>query len=120
MSTSEVESVLAEHPQVAEAAVVSRPHAVKGESLYCFVTLAEGVVFCDDLVGSLKNLVRHRIGAFATPDVVQYAEGLPKTRSGKVMRRLLRKVALGERDVGDTSTLADPGVIDELFKTRPI
>lgn len=120
MSTSEVESVLAEHPQVSEAAVVSRPHAVKGESLYCFVTLAEGVEFSDSLVDSLKKLVRRRIGGFAAPDVVQHAMGLPKTRSGKIMRRLLRKVALNERDVGDVSTLADPGVIDELFKTRPI
>lgn len=105
---------------MAEAAVVSRPHAVKGESLYCFVTLAEGVQFSDTLVDSLKKLVRRRIGAFAAPDVVQYAPGLPKTRSGKIMRRILRKVALGERDnIGDVSTLADPAVIDELFENRP-
>ncbi|XP_045542019.1 acetyl-coenzyme A synthetase [Papilio machaon] len=119
MSTAEVESVLTEEPRVSEAAVVSKPHPIKGESLYCFVILNEGAKFDADLVNSLKKRVRNRIGAFAAPDVIQYAPGLPKTRSGKIMRRILRKIALGERDIGDTSTLADPSVVDELFKNRP-
>ncbi|XP_028162348.1 acetyl-coenzyme A synthetase [Ostrinia furnacalis] len=119
MSTAEVEGVLTEEPRVSEAAVVSRPHPVKGESLYCFISLNDGAKFDPDLVNCLKKLVRQRIGAFAAPDVIQYAPGLPKTRSGKIMRRILRKVALGDRDIGDTSTLADPGVVEELFKNRP-
>lgn len=119
MSTAEVEGVLTEDLRVAEAAVVSKPHPVKGESLYCFVTLAEGASFNAELVDSLKKRVRHRIGAFAAPDVIQYTPGLPKTRSGKIMRRILRRIALGETDLGDTSTLADPGVIDQILKHRP-
>ncbi|XP_026314476.1 acetyl-coenzyme A synthetase [Hyposmocoma kahamanoa] len=119
MSTAEVEGVLTEEPRVSEAAVVSRPHPVKGESLYCFVILNDGAKFDTNLVDSLKKLVRQRIGAFAAPDVIQYAPGLPKTRSGKIMRRILRKIALGDHDIGDTSTLADPSVVDELFKSRP-
>ncbi|CAH2985333.1 unnamed protein product [Chilo suppressalis] len=119
MSTAEVEGVLTEEPRVSEAAVVSKPHPVKGESLYCFISLNEGAKFDADLVSCLKKLVRQRIGAFAAPDVIQYAPGLPKTRSGKIMRRILRKVALGDRDIGDTSTLADPNVVEELFKNRP-
>ncbi|CAH2207986.1 jg24230 [Pararge aegeria aegeria] len=119
MSTAEVEGVLTEEPRVSEAAVVSKPHPVKGESLYCFVILVEGAKFDADLVAALKKLVRNRIGAFAAPDVIQYAPGLPKTRSGKIMRRILRKIALGDENIGDTSTLADPSVIVELFKNRP-
>ncbi|CAH2035182.1 unnamed protein product, partial [Iphiclides podalirius] len=119
MSTAEVEGVLTEEPRVSEAAVVSKPHPIKGESLYCFVILNEGAEFDSDLINSLKKRVRQRIGAFAAPDVIQYAPGLPKTRSGKIMRRILRKVALGDHDVGDTSTLADPSVVAELFKNRP-
>ncbi|XP_013189383.1 acetyl-coenzyme A synthetase [Amyelois transitella] len=119
MSTAEVEGVLTEEPRVSEAAVVSKPHPIKGESLYCFVILNDGAKFDADLINCLKKLVRQRIGAFAAPDVIQYAPGLPKTRSGKIMRRILRKVALGDRDIGDTSTLADPGVVEELFKNRP-
>lgn len=119
MSTAEVEGVLTEETRISEAAVVSKPHPIKGESLYCFVVVSEGIQFNDDLISSLKNLVRHRIGAFATPDVIQHAPGLPKTRSGKIMRRILRKVAVGDHDVGDTSTLADPSVVDELFKNQP-
>lgn len=119
MSTSEVEGVLTEHPAVSEAAVVSKPHPVKGESLYCFVSLNEGALFNDELLAALKKLVRQRIGAFAAPDVIQYAPGLPKTRSGKIMRRILRKIALGDKDIGDTSTLAEPAVVEELFKNRP-
>ncbi|XP_068632582.1 acetyl-coenzyme A synthetase [Battus philenor] len=119
MSTAEVEGVLTEEPRVSEAAVVSKPHPIKGESLYCFVILNDGAKFDDDLVSCLKKRVRQRIGAFAAPDVIQYAPGLPKTRSGKIMRRILRKIALGDHDIGDTSTLADPAVVDELFKNRP-
>lgn len=123
MSTAEVEAVLTEHVAVAEAAVVARPHAVKGECLYCFVTTTSSdgvdVTFDAKLVGELKRLVRERIGPFAQPDVVQYAPQLPKTRSGKIMRRVLRKVALNDREVGDTSTLADSSVVEQLFANRP-
>lgn len=119
MSTAEVESVLTEDPRVSEAAAVSRPHRVKGESLYCFVIVNDGAKFDANLVDSLKKLVRERIGAFAAPDVIQYAPGLPKTRSGKIMRRILRKIALGDRNVGDTTTLAEPWIVDELFENRP-
>lgn len=119
MSTAEVEGVLTEEPRVSEAAVVSKPHPVKGESLYCFVILNEGAKFDAELVAALKKRVRSRIGAFASPDVIQYAPGLPKTRSGKIMRRILRKIALGDKDIGDTTTLADPSVVEELFKNRP-
>ncbi|XP_050361102.1 acetyl-coenzyme A synthetase [Nymphalis io] len=119
MSTAEVEGVLTEEPRVSEAAVVSKPHPVKGESLYCFIILNEGTKFDADLIDALKKRVRNRIGAFAAPDTIQYAPGLPKTRSGKIMRRILRKIALGEKDVGDTSTLADPSVVEELLNNRP-
>lgn len=118
MSTAEVEGVLTEDSNVAEAAVVSKPHPVKGESLYCFVILNEGAKFDADLIDSLKKRVRSRIGAFAAPDVIQHAPGLPKTRSGKIMRRILRKIAQGDKNVGDTSTLADPSIVDMLFLTR--
>lgn len=119
MSTSEIEAVLTEHPNVAEAAAVSRPHLVKGESLYCFVTLNENATFDKKLVSELKKLIRERIGSFAQPDVIQYAPGLPKTRSGKIMRRVLRKVAVNDRNVGDTSTLADESIVEQLFANRP-
>lgn len=118
MSTSEVEGVLTEDLRVAEAAVVAKPHPLKGESLYCFVILGEGATFNDELVDSLKKRVRHRIGAFAAPDAIQFAPGLPKTRSGKIMRRILRRIANGETDMGDTSTLADPSVVAQLLKYR--
>lgn len=119
MSTAQVESVLTEHAAVSEAAVVARPHAVKGECLYCFITTSASGVFDAQLVGELKRLVRERIGPFAQPDVVQYAPQLPKTRSGKIMRRVLRKVAVNDRQVGDTSTLADSSVVEQLFANRP-
>lgn len=119
MSTAEVESVLTEHPRVAESAVVSRPHPVKGECLYCFITPNQNEVFDKKLVDELKKLVRERIGPFAQPDVVQHAPGLPKTRSGKIMRRVLRKVAVNDRDVGDISTLADENIVEQLFQNRP-
>lgn len=119
MSTSEIESVLTEHAKVAEAAAVSRPHPVKGEALYCFVILNENQTFDQQLVGELKKLIRERIGSFAQPDVIQYAPGLPKTRSGKIMRRILRKVAVNDRNVGDTTTLADESIVEQLFANRP-
>ncbi|KAM8830837.1 acetyl-coenzyme A synthetase, cytoplasmic isoform 1-T1 [Synchiropus picturatus] len=118
LSTAEVESALVEHDAVAEAAVVGRPHPVKGESLYCFVTLNEGVTFNRTLEAELRKQVREKIGAIATPDYIQDAPGLPKTRSGKIMRRVLRKIACDERDLGDISTLADSSVVDQLFKNR--
>lgn len=120
MSTAEVESVLMEHNGVAEAAVVSKPHPVKGECLYCFITTTDTQTFDQQLIAELKKKIRERIGPFASPDVIQHAPGLPKTRSGKIMRRILRKIAVGDREVGDTSTLADSTVIDELFANRPI
>lgn len=120
MSTAEVESVLTEHSSVSEAAVVARPHPVKGECLYCFITPNENGVFDKKLVAELNKLVRERIGPFAQPDIIQNAPGLPKTRSGKIMRRILRKVAVNDPDVGDTSTLADESIVEELFKNRPM
>ncbi|XP_051518583.1 acetyl-coenzyme A synthetase, cytoplasmic isoform X4 [Myxocyprinus asiaticus] len=118
LSTAEVESALVEHEAVAEAAVVGRPHPVKGESLYCFVTLNDGISYNQKLEAELKKQVREKIGAIATPDYIQNAPGLPKTRSGKIMRRVLRKIACNERDLGDVSTLADSSVIDQLFENR--
>lgn len=120
MSTAEVESVLTEHPNVAEAAVVAKPHPVKGECLYCFITTTDTSGFDDKLLTELKQLVRERIGPFAQPDVIQNAPALPKTRSGKIMRRILRKIAVNDRDVGDISTLADSHVVEELFASRPV
>ncbi|XP_063986984.1 acetyl-coenzyme A synthetase [Diachasmimorpha longicaudata] len=119
MSTAEVESVLTEHQDVAESAVVSKPHPVKGQCLYCFVTPNEGRTFSKQLQDELKRKVREKIGPFAQPDVIQHAPGLPKTRSGKIMRRILRKIAVGDRNVGDVSTLADEGIVDVLFQLRP-
>ncbi|EFN83276.1 acetyl-coenzyme A synthetase [Harpegnathos saltator] len=118
MSTAEVESVLAEHSSVAEAAVVSKSHLVKGQCLYCFVTPTAGRTFDEKLQIELKKKVRERIGPFAQPDVIQHAPALPKTRSGKIMRRMLRKIAAGDRNIGDTSTLADESVIQLLFDLR--
>ncbi|KAF3697372.1 Acetyl-coenzyme A synthetase, cytoplasmic [Channa argus] len=118
LSTAEVESALVEHEAIAEAAVVGRPHPVKGESLYCFVTLRDGATYNQTLEAELKKQVREKIGAIATPDYIQNAPGLPKTRSGKIMRRVLRKIACNERDLGDTSTLADSSVVEQLFQNR--
>ncbi|KAK7100570.1 acetyl-coenzyme A synthetase, cytoplasmic-like [Littorina saxatilis] len=119
LSTAEVESALIEHPAVAEAASVSHPHSIKGECIYCFVTLKQGEQFTDEMKVALKNMVRVKIGPFAQPDFLQNAPALPKTRSGKIMRRILRKIARGDRDLGDTSTLADESVIELLFQFRP-
>ncbi|XP_050403222.2 acetyl-coenzyme A synthetase, cytoplasmic isoform X2 [Patella vulgata] len=119
LSTAEVESALITHKSVAEAASVSHPHSIKGECIYCFVTLKQGAEYTNDLVTELKNIVRAKIGPFAQPDFLQNAPALPKTRSGKIMRRILRKIAVGDRNLGDTSTLADESVIDVLFQNRP-
>ncbi len=119
MGTAEVESALVAHPKVAEAAVVGFPHEIKGEGIYAYVTLNVGVEKADDLKKELVAHVRKEIGPIATPDKIQWADGLPKTRSGKIMRRILKKIAAGEiSDLGDTTTLADPSVVDVLVKGR--
>ncbi|KAL8544241.1 hypothetical protein ACS0TY_004684 [Phlomoides rotata] len=116
IGTAEVESALVSHPQCAEAAVVGVEHEVKGQGIYAFVTLNEGVPYSDDLRKNLILTVRKQIGAFASPDKIHWAPGLPKTRSGKIMRRILRKIASRQLDeLGDISTLADPGVVDQLI-----
>ncbi len=120
MGTAEIESALVLHDLVAEAAVVGYPHEIKGQGIYGYVTLMVGSDPSDELKRDLVNLVRKEIGPFATPDIIQWAPGLPKTRSGKIMRRILRKIAASEIDnLGDTSTLADPGVVDDLVAKRP-
>ncbi|PAN38449.2 hypothetical protein GQ55_7G128000 [Panicum hallii var. hallii] len=116
IGTAEVESALVSHPKCAEAAVVGIDHEVKGQGIYAFVTLVDGVPYSDDLRKSLIMTVRSQIGAFAAPDKIHWAPGLPKTRSGKIMRRILRKIASRQLDeLGDTSTLAEPGVVDQLI-----
>ena len=120
MGTAEVESALVLHEEVAEAAVVGYPHDIKGQGIYAYVTLMVGTEPSDELKKTLSDLVRSEIGPIAKPDVIQWAPGLPKTRSGKIMRRILRKIAANELDsLGDTSTLADPSVVDELIENRP-
>ena len=120
MGTAEVESALVAHSKVAEAAVVGFPHALKGQGIYCYVTLMEGEAYTDELREELVAWVRKEIGPIAKPDVIQWAPGLPKTRSGKIMRRILRKIAENDfGSLGDTSTLADPGVVEELIENRP-
>jgi len=119
LGTAEVESALVAHPKVAEAAVVGYPHNVKGQGIYCYVTLMAGEGYDDALKDELKQWVRKQIGPIATPDLIQWAPGLPKTRSGKIMRRILRKVAENDfSNLGDTSTLADPGVVENLVDNR--
>jgi acetyl-CoA synthetase len=119
IGTAEVESALVSHEAVAEAAVVGFPHEIKGEGIYVYVTLKEGFAVSDDLVKALRGHVRSVIGPIATPDKMQFSPGLPKTRSGKIMRRILRKIARGDvDDLGDTSTLADPSVVDNLIENR--
>jgi acetyl-CoA synthetase len=119
MGTAEVESALVLHAQVAEAAVVGYPHEIKGQGIYAYVTLNNGVIPTEELRKELIALVRTEIGAIANPDIIQWAPGLPKTRSGKIMRRILRKVAANELDnLGDISTLADPAVVDDIIKHR--
>ncbi len=120
LGTAEVESALVSHPAVAEAAVVGCPHEIKGQGIYAYVTLRVGQEPSDALLKELIKHVRKEIGPIATPDVIQWAPGLPKTRSGKIMRRILRKIAENETDkVGDTSTLADPSVVEDLIRNRP-
>jgi acetyl-CoA synthetase len=119
MGTAEVESALVLHDAVAEAAVVGFPHDIKGQGIYAYVTLVKGIEPTDALRKELVDLVREEIGPIAKPDVIQWAPGLPKTRSGKIMRRILRKIAANEQDtIGDTSTLADPAVVNELVENR--
>jgi acetyl-CoA synthetase len=119
MGTAEVESALVAHPKVAEAAVVGMPHDLKGQGIYCYVTLNVGEEPSDGLRKELVAWVRKEIGPIATPDAIQWAPGLPKTRSGKIMRRILRKIAANETDsLGDVSTLADPGVVTDLVANR--
>ncbi|MBI2345661.1 MAG: acetate--CoA ligase [Deltaproteobacteria bacterium] len=119
IGTAEVESALVAHPAVAEAAVVGFPHAIKGEALYAYVTLKAGLAASTELPGTLATHVRKEIGALAVPDKIQFTDGLPKTRSGKIMRRILRKIAAGElQELGDTTTLADPHVVSSLVAGR--
>lgn len=119
MGTAEVESALVAHAQVAEAAVVGYPHKIKGQGIYCYVTLMEGEETSDELLKELRTWVRNEIGPIASPDIIQWAPGLPKTRSGKIMRRILRKIAENDYgSLGDTSTLADPSVVDDLIANR--
>ena len=117
LGTAEVESALVAHEAVAEAAVVGYPHPIKGQGIYCYVLLNTGFADNQQLVGALKEQVRQVIGAFAAPDVIHIASGLPKTRSGKIMRRILRKIASSEYDgMGDISTLAEPDVVSRLVE----
>ena len=119
MGTAEVESALVAHSKVAEAAVVGYPHEIKGQGIYCYVTLMSGEEPSEDLRTELRNWVRQEIGPIASPDLIQWAPGLPKTRSGKIMRRILRKIAEDDFGaLGDTSTLADPSVVDDLIDNR--
>ncbi|MEK9971361.1 MAG: AMP-binding protein, partial [Ferrovibrio sp.] len=119
MGTAEVESALVAHAKVAEAAVVGYPHNIKGQGIYAYVTLKAGVTATEELRKELVQHVRTLIGPIASPDLIQWAPGLPKTRSGKIMRRILRKIAENEYSaLGDTSTLADPSVVDDLVNNR--
>lgn len=119
MGTAEIESALVGHKKVAESAVVGYPHDIKGQGIYCYVTLIDDVAPSEDLREELIQLVRSEIGAFAKPDHIQWAPALPKTRSGKIMRRILRKIAENQVDnLGDTSTLADPAVVEDLLRNR--
>jgi acetyl-CoA synthetase len=119
LGTAEVESALVLHQEVAEAAVVGYEHEIKGQGIYCYVTLMSGTTPNEELKSDLINLVAKEIGPIAKPDIIQWAPGLPKTRSGKIMRRILRKIASNEiKDLGDTTTLADPSVVEELITNR--
>jgi len=119
LGTAEIESALVLHPIVAEAAVVGFEHNIKGQGIYCYVTLMKGENPDDSLRQELIAFVENEIGAIAKPDVIQWAPSLPKTRSGKIMRRILRKIALNEiDDLGDTSTLAEPEVVEDLINNR--
>jgi acetyl-CoA synthetase len=120
MGTAEVESALVSHEAVAEAAVVGYPHEIKGQGIYAYVTLITGQEYTDELKKELVKQCRTEIGPIASPDIIHWAPGLPKTRSGKIMRRILRKIAEKETDtIGDTSPLADPSVVEDLIKSDP-
>ena len=115
LGTAEIESAFVEHALVSEAAVVGYPHDIKGQGIYAYVTTNTGVETSEELRKELINWIRSKIGPIATPDKIQFSPGLPKTRSGKIMRRILRKIASNESDqLGDTSTLADPDVVESL------
>jgi acetyl-CoA synthetase len=119
LGTAEVESALVAHPKVSESAVVGYPHDIKGQGIYAYVTLMAGEPPSEDLRKELVGWVRKEIGPFASPDLIQFAPGLPKTRSGKIMRRILRKIAEDDfKNLGDTTTLADPAVVDDLVNNR--
>jgi len=119
LGTAEIESALVAHESVAEAAVVGYPHDIKGQGIYVYITPNEGVTVSDELTKEVRNWVRKELSPIASPDMIQWSPGLPKTRSGKIMRRILRKIAANEhQQLGDTSTLADPGVVDELIENR--
>jgi acetyl-CoA synthetase len=119
MGTAEVVSALVLLGKVAEAAVVGMPHDIKGQGIYAYVTLMDGVDSSDELLAELQQWVRKEIGPIAKPDLIQWAPGLPKTRSGKIMRRILRKIAADDyAELGDTSTLADPAVVNDLIENR--
>jgi acetyl-CoA synthetase len=119
LGTAEIESALVSHPAVAEAAVVGYPHDLKGQGIYVYVTACEGIICDEALTAELRKWVRQQLSPIATPDMIQWTKGLPKTRSGKIMRRILRKIAANEHDqLGDTSTLADPAVVDTLIECR--
>jgi acetyl-CoA synthetase len=119
LGTAEIESAFVAHPKVAEAAIVGYPHEIKGNGLYCYVTLNAGQQGSDELKKELVQWVRKEIGPLATPDLIHFTPGLPKTRSGKIMRRILRKIAENDySNLGDTSTLADPTVVQSLVDNR--
>ena len=119
MGTAEVESALVSHEKVSESAVVGYPHDIKGQGIYAYVTLNSGEEGDDETRKSLVAWVRKEIGPIASPDLIQFSPNLPKTRSGKIMRRILRKIAANDySDLGDTSTLAEPAVVDELIESR--
>lgn len=119
LGTAEIESALVAHPKIAEAAVVGIPHNIKGQAIYAYVTLNHGEEPSPELYAEVRNWVRKEIGPLATPDVLHWTDSLPKTRSGKIMRRILRKIAAGDTsNLGDTSTLADPGVVEKLLEEK--
>ena len=119
LGTAEIESAFVAHPKVAEAAVVGYPHDIKGNGLYCYITLNAGEIETGDLERDLKLHVKSKIGKHAYPDIIHFTPGLPKTRSGKIMRRILRKIAANEHgQLGDTTTLADPTVVESLVDNR--
>jgi acetyl-CoA synthetase len=119
LGTAEIESALVAHSNVAEAAVVGFPHDIKGQGIYVYVTPNEGVEADENLTAEIRKWVRTELSPIATPDMIQWTRGLPKTRSGKIMRRILRKIAANEHEqLGDTSTLADPSVVDLLIEER--